>query len=490
MNSEYLEKVLSCPRLPSLPAVAMRVVELTADDNVNLKELAVTITNDQALATKVLKTVNSSFYGLRKPCSTINQAIIMLGLSAVKTLALGFSLVSTLAKFEGLDFDLQSYWRRALLSGIGGKCFAAEAKTGNDEECFLGGLLQDVGQLAMCMGLGPAYVEAIKSAGTDHRAVARLEILAFEMTHADVGAMLAQRWKLPPELVMPVKYHERPTAAPVDQLKIVKAVGLGNIAADVLTSPEPGVALRRLYERAEQWFGLSNGQVDEVMKRISVGAKDVSRLLGVETGTVSSAEEILKRATDQMKAITAPFYSLKDGIAAQNEEMIDQATGLLSRRAFNQNVVAGFEQATALGMPVSVALLCVDDMGPTLSGSLDSALKAAGERARPECDAVNAILCRFDATRLGVFMHNLDRQAATKLIETIRAQSVVTPRALSDAKGELANITLSAGLATMDESTKTKITDAESLVNVACKALEAAQKAGRNVMRVYAPKAA
>ena len=124
MNSEYLEKVLSCPRLPSLPAVAMRVLELTADDNVNLKELAVTISNDQALATKVLKTVNSSFYGLRKPCSTINQAIIMLGLSAVKTLALGFSLVSTLAKFEGLDFDLQSYWRRALLSGIGGKCFA------------------------------------------------------------------------------------------------------------------------------------------------------------------------------------------------------------------------------------------------------------------------------------------------------------------------------------------------------------------------------
>jgi len=66
----------------------------------------------------------------------------------------------------------------------------------------------------------------------------------------------------------------------------------------------------------------------------------------------------------------------------------------------------------------------------------------------------------------------------------------VTPRALSDAKGVLANITLSAGLATMDESTKTKFTDAESLVNVACKALEAAQKAGRNVMRVYAPKAA
>ncbi len=98
MNPEILDKVLACKQLPSLPAVAMRVLELSGQENVSFKEIADTITNDQGLSSKVLRTVNSSFYALRKPCASINQSIVMLGLSAVKTLALGFSLVGSIAK--------------------------------------------------------------------------------------------------------------------------------------------------------------------------------------------------------------------------------------------------------------------------------------------------------------------------------------------------------------------------------------------------------
>ncbi len=97
MNNETLEKVLKCPTLPSLPAVALKVIDLTSNPAVKMEELARTIQNDQGLAAKILRTVNSSFYGLRKPCSTIHAAIVMLGLGPVKTLALGFSLVSAIA---------------------------------------------------------------------------------------------------------------------------------------------------------------------------------------------------------------------------------------------------------------------------------------------------------------------------------------------------------------------------------------------------------
>ena len=108
MNPEVLEKVLSCHKLPSLPAVAMRVVELTQDQKVSMRALAETIQNDQALTAKILKTVNSSLFGLRQKCSSINQAIIMLGMSAVKTLALGFSLVTAI-KDSTQEFDLRPW---------------------------------------------------------------------------------------------------------------------------------------------------------------------------------------------------------------------------------------------------------------------------------------------------------------------------------------------------------------------------------------------
>src|SRR6516162_4803910 len=94
MNQEMLERVLSCPNLPTLPTVAVRIIELTQQRNISVDELAGAIQNDQGLTTKVLRTVNSSFYGLRKPCASISQAIVMLGLSAVKSLTLGFSLVA------------------------------------------------------------------------------------------------------------------------------------------------------------------------------------------------------------------------------------------------------------------------------------------------------------------------------------------------------------------------------------------------------------
>ena len=163
MNPEVLEKVLSCHKLPSLPAVAMRVVELTQDQKVSMRALAETIQNDQALTAKILKTVNSSLFGLRQKCSSINQAIIMLGMSAVKTLALGFSLVTAI-KDSTQEFDLRDHWRRSLFTAVAAKAIAARAGIANPEEAFLGGLLQDLGVVALQQTLGAEYVAAVAPA--------------------------------------------------------------------------------------------------------------------------------------------------------------------------------------------------------------------------------------------------------------------------------------------------------------------------------------
>ena len=118
MDHDLLEEVLSCPTLPSLPAVAIEVIELTRDVNVEMDRLAATIQNDQGLSAKVLKTVNSTYYGLRKKCGTIRQAIVVLGLSAVKSLTLGFSLVSSIDLKDKDGFDHNEYWRRGLFTGV------------------------------------------------------------------------------------------------------------------------------------------------------------------------------------------------------------------------------------------------------------------------------------------------------------------------------------------------------------------------------------
>jgi HD-like signal output (HDOD) protein len=96
MNDDLLTRVKACPNLPSLPAIAMQVLELAKQADVDIAEIARIISKDPAMSGKILKTVNSSFYGRSQHVSTISHALVILGLQSVKTLVLGFSLVSNL----------------------------------------------------------------------------------------------------------------------------------------------------------------------------------------------------------------------------------------------------------------------------------------------------------------------------------------------------------------------------------------------------------
>ena len=98
MNTELIKKIQQCPNLPSLPSIAVQVLDLAGKPDVDIAEIARVISKDPALSTKILRTVNSSFYGRSQHVGTISHALVILGLQSVKTLVLGFSLVTTLNK--------------------------------------------------------------------------------------------------------------------------------------------------------------------------------------------------------------------------------------------------------------------------------------------------------------------------------------------------------------------------------------------------------
>ncbi len=118
MNQSLLDKIKNVPQLPSLPAVAVRVLELAKQSNQSLASVAKVISSDPALTAKVLKTVNSSFYGLPHQVATINHALVLLGMQTVKTLALGFSLAGSLNSNKSAKFDYVRFWRQSLFSAV------------------------------------------------------------------------------------------------------------------------------------------------------------------------------------------------------------------------------------------------------------------------------------------------------------------------------------------------------------------------------------
>ena len=124
MDPDLQKRLERCSTLPTLPAIAIRVLQLCQSDDLDLSQIAATIGKDPALSAKVLRLVNSPVFGLRNEVRTVPHALALLGLNAVRTLALSFSLVRDLRKAQ--QVGLQAYWKRSIIAGVAARELAVE----------------------------------------------------------------------------------------------------------------------------------------------------------------------------------------------------------------------------------------------------------------------------------------------------------------------------------------------------------------------------
>lgn len=500
MNAD-LEKILACPNLPSLPAVALQVIELTADVNVSLKELSRTIQNDQGLAAKVLKTVNSSFYGLRQRCATIDKALVMLGLSPVKSLALGFSLVDSIhdPNHQG-DFDYVAYWRRGLFTGVAGKIIAERAGYEIGDEVFLGGLLQDVGMIAMYTALGDSYVRVLKAAGANHRDLVKHELQELDLQHPDIGAMLVERWRLPDELMLPVKYHERPSAAPATCADHVRFVGLGNLVHDVLTDAGSTKPLRSLYERARSWYSLEKSDVDEIVTQVAEAGREMASLFKLDVGPYTDPAGLLAEAGKMAVSLVREQHTEADATPTMQEGSplagsdMDPMTGAIGPRGFETAVREGFRVASENNDSLSLVEVVIDGFGD-LEQNLgecadDEAVMSVAGLLKLTFDGHGGVVCHVTPGTFAVVLPGMGRLTAVGLTETFTKD---LSRNMNDwnvpSTEQPLRFTTSIGVASLEDGTRDILTEPRRLVLACAKAIQASQASGGGSVQVFQPKA-
>lgn len=228
--------------IATLPEVTLRIIDLVEDPSSTAQHLHEVISNDPALCSRILKVVNSSFYGLPGQIASINRAIVMLGLNAVKNIAIAASLAKL---FRGGEltpfFSAKELWDHSNAVAIACKILSDRLGMGMGDEAYLAGLIHDIGIMIEMQYDRTQLIDALDRCNADMNGRPSTSLLeteeeVFGANHQDYGKGLCEKWKFPNPFMAAAGYHHNPTAAPKEVQKIVYLVH----AADKIASQLPG----------------------------------------------------------------------------------------------------------------------------------------------------------------------------------------------------------------------------------------------------------
>ena len=193
---ELRRHIVRTKRLPTIPIVLSKILDLIEDVNSSVFDLEEVILHDQSIAAKVLGLANSAFYGFGRKIDTISQAIIVIGFNAVKSLAIGVSIFDKFYNtVQGTLLDLNGLWMHSVATAECTRLISQRLRRGNLETSFICGLLHDLGKVAFISILPNDYQEAVAESLRLNRRLYEVEQEAFGVAHDALGAWVAERWQ-------------------------------------------------------------------------------------------------------------------------------------------------------------------------------------------------------------------------------------------------------------------------------------------------------
>ncbi len=198
--------------LPTLPMVVTRILKVINEEDSSANELARAVSMDQALSANVLKLANSAFYGFSRKISTITEAIVHLGFNVVRCLAVSVSVIDVFKESKDSSFfNHRQFWRHSIGCGVISRIIAVKQKNVDPETALLAGIMHDIGKLLLNRYLAADFAQIVNIANTQEMTFFQAEKLYYDVNHAQIGAWLADEWKIPPVIVEPINYHHSET---------------------------------------------------------------------------------------------------------------------------------------------------------------------------------------------------------------------------------------------------------------------------------------
>jgi len=281
-ETEQLREIIkNLEDIPSLSSVVGEVNKAIRNPRVDANTVGKIITRDQALSAKTLKLVNSAFYGFPRRINSVTRAIIVMGFQRVRNLVLTASVLENF-KSKKSDFNFTGFWRHALGTAISAEVLAKELGLQEVDDAFVAGLMHDIGKLLVALYAPDASRQIYERVEKDNCLVFEAEQDLFEITHAVMGAWLADTWQFPEKLTHAIRMHHDPAAAR-EHHEIIYLTHTADILCRALDFGDPGdKKIPKMSGQVWKALNLDRDVLDRVMEQMLDGldkAKDFLQLL-------------------------------------------------------------------------------------------------------------------------------------------------------------------------------------------------------------------
>jgi len=491
-----LQKVLNtCTNLPSLPAVALKIIDASKDPDISLEQILSIISVDPAISAKMLKLANSPFYSKDHSINNLHDALMLLGNNATLTVALCFSLPSSLGK----NYTHANYWRRSILAASIARILGARLNVAKIEDLFLASLLQDIGILVIsAMDKSPYPDEENKT--LKHTDYVRYENKILNTEHPLVGAWLLESWGLPELIINSVKYSHSlnlgESAGKALDSNFHYCLSLSGDLADIWLDDNPSEPLQMIMSVAKTVLGLGEDgfnklivEIDESLPEISSMFEislveeqdrrrvvDSARDLLIERSILSSKEH--ENANQQIETITKKVEMI------EKESQLDGLTKVYNRQYFYDILKFEYDKSKVNGKPFSLSFIDIDDfklINDTYGHLVgDNVLKMLADyftKNTRECD----VFARYGGDEFLLMLSNSTPENFIKLLERLVVYFNKNVRV------EVDRITLSVSisLGTVIYAGESYFLNVNALLQAADEALYEAKEKGKNRISVY-----
>ncbi len=226
--ADIVDLMKGLTKLPTLPVIALRAMQLIKDESSSAKELAELLSKDQAASARLLRVANSAFYALRRPVSTVREAIVVLGFANVQSLVLTSTVINQFAGDAESGFDRAQCWQHSVGCGIASEMLARCSRHPEPAEVFTAGILHDIGRMILDQYFHGQFLAILRLVAQEGIPSVVAEGRLLGTDHARIGGALARQWKVPDQLIEAISYHHDPGSAS-EGVGIAQFVHLGDI---------------------------------------------------------------------------------------------------------------------------------------------------------------------------------------------------------------------------------------------------------------------